>query len=723
MKKCLDTVAKIELLRGQGQRCVFVAYGKDALGVAESILESTVAENECVCLVMSEKRKRSGGPCPRGSHEAWGYQACDQLLGRTYKAVVLQDFSLATPNTILKVVETVSRGGAVILLFEEVVHRKELLTLRGKHGPSLYFGMFFRSLVKAEFAFCIKHRIAIGHAGAAAEKRLQLSEDQRRVRERILRGLEEGKRYRAIITGARGRGKSTILGAVVAALLMAGMPRILATGPGISSTRTFFECVETILAREGRCPSKTESSTGLCRRIFLDGAIVEYCDPGDVPAQGFDLLVVEEAAGMDQGVFEALVQAPRVVSVSSAGGYEGSAGGLERKVIGRQGLERILVTEPMRYSGGDLLGEWLKKVVLLDVECRAPGDNGDCRLFLVNKERLARRTGALRAFFSLFTQGHYKSSPNDLMNALDNPRAFLVALSPRKRRAEVLAAMQLVLEGGVVPDSPRDGNVVPWALHGFYGDESLLRASGVRVARIAVHPSLQRRGLGSLCLSLALKALSRTGLPSTQSQRLFLPFRHSPFPRAEYIGSCFSLAQEALMFWLKNGYRPFYIRKGKSRATGEHTIVTLRPLGPEPGILSRYQGEFRKRFLRSLRFSFCCLEPWLCLEILGGQGGALPTHFPDKDDKKRMRRFVQSTSDVYDVVDLVPAIAERFLFSHVPLGALERCVILMIGLQNRAPEDVLEFLGIRFSILRTVLSSVFRRVLSALGNEQEQTLF
>lgn len=716
----MDLASEVAALHARGHRCLFVVYGKDPFGVTESILESTLAKNEKVCVLMSEKRKRAGKYELKRNYESYAYEHCDQVMGKTYKAVILIDFGHARPSTILKSFETVRGGGSVILLFEAVFHKKELLQI-GRPVPreketaqSLYFNMFFRRLFRKRFAFFVKRRMALLPLRDFSERPFQLSGDQKTARRKILRGCS-GDCYRALVIGPRGRGKSTVVGLVVARLLSKESSRILVTGPRPSSTKTIFECVERALAMRGFRFERSKSGDGHCRRISLERGHVEYADPrhvlpgGPVP----DLLIVEEAAAMNQDLLGKLFRERRVVLVTTADGYEGSAKSLEKKVVTKQCFERLSVTVPTRYSRGDPLEKWLSKNVLFNMGCGPPWDHGDCRLFLVNKEKLVRKKGVLRKFFSLFTQGHYKSSPDDLMLCLDNPRVFLVALRAQDGDPGILCAMQLVVEGGVSPGCLREGNVVPWTLYDFYGDEVFLKTRGVRISRIAAHPGALRKGLGSLCLSMAFEALSQTRSPGQEIPGvLFSPLLEGLLPVVDYVGASFSLSQGVLLFWLKNGYLPFYIRRGKSRTTGEHSILVLRETGTSSCPWVLYQNEFRKRFSRSLRYSFRSLEPWLCLEILGKRGEKPRPDFPDSFDLGRIRSFVQGTRDVYSVADLMPSIAERFLFSEIALSPLQKAVLLMIGLQAREAEDVLDVLGIDFSILRGTLASAFSRLLS-----------
>ncbi|KAL3515472.1 hypothetical protein ACH5RR_022374 [Cinchona calisaya] len=120
----------------------------------------------------------------------------------------------------------------------------------------------------------------------------------------------------------------------------------------------------------------------------------------------------------------------------------------------------------------------------------------------------------LQRMMSLFVASHCKNSPNDLQLMADAPAHHpFVVLGPVDESKNILpdifCVLQVCLEGQISRDSAlqclHKGHLpsrdqIPWKFYEEFEDTEFPSLSGVRVVRIAVHPSALTQGYGSAAL-------------------------------------------------------------------------------------------------------------------------------------------------------------------------------------------------------------------------------
>mmetsp|Transcript_24153 Transcript_24153/g.77913 ORF Transcript_24153/g.77913 Transcript_24153/m.77913 type:complete len:715 (-) Transcript_24153:68-2212(-) len=290
-----------------------------------------------------------------------------------------------------------------------------------------------------------------------------------------------------------------------------------------------------------------------------------------------ELIVVDEAAAVPLPYIRSLVGASLLVLASTIAGYEGTGRSLQLKLIdeikqqlrseseGRQ-LHRQLPTSnvriptaqlyevtlltPIRYAADDPVERWLHAVLCLGSPGRRahalrtdPPSPSTCVLHHVNRNSLFsyHHTSErfLQRIMAIYSNAHYRNSPNDLQLMADSPahRIFVLgreARYPRKSDVhshaskeaqrndatdennfdfsdltatlpDVLAVIQVVLEGALTAEDNKrtrgPGDLIPWTLAHHFCDPDLLKLTGVRVLRLATHPDLHSMGYGSYALS------------------------------------------------------------------------------------------------------------------------------------------------------------------------------------------------------------------------------
>ena len=127
-------------------------------------------------------------------------------------------------------------------------------------------------------------------------------------------------------------------------------------------------------------------------------------------------------------------------------------------------LCELRLEEPIRYSVGDPLEAWLNDVLCLDneegVSSGTPASMphpSECTLRAVHLPHLLTKRSAeaehlLRALWKVFTDSHYRNSPNDLQLLADAAaHSLLVLLAPLQAPGppQALCVLQVALEGGV----------------------------------------------------------------------------------------------------------------------------------------------------------------------------------------------------------------------------------------------------------------------------------
>jgi tRNA(Met) cytidine acetyltransferase len=184
----------------------------------------------------------------------------------------------------------------------------------------------------------------------------------------------------------------------------------------------------------------------------------------------------------------------------------------------------------------------------------------------LEKKHMKENWGVLSHAFALLVNAHYQTSPNDLMQVLDNPNVTLyVGRIQNKIVGSVLVNDEGQLTAEVVSDiqlgkrRPR-GHLVPSDLANHLGIADAATQSCARVMRIAVHPNLQGQGIGSQMLA--------------ELERLLKG-------RVDYLATSFGATKELLQYWSKSEYVPLRLGFSVDQSSGTHSVILVRPLSQD----------------------------------------------------------------------------------------------------------------------------------------------
>jgi tRNA(Met) cytidine acetyltransferase len=401
--------------------------------------------------------------------------------------------------------------------------------------------------------------------------------------QRILQQLTTMPAGVAVITAARGRGKSALAG-----MLAQQQGRCLVTAPAKVSTDVLAQFA------------------GEHFHFIAPDALLAQEPPPDAA-----WLIVDEAAAIPAPLLSQLVSRfPRVLLTTTVQGYEGTGRGfMLRFCAALPDVRYFALDEPLRWSPQDPLEAWLSHVLLFEdaQESVAPPE---MTLFPAAPEQ---HPEALAAGYRLLSSAHYRTTPLDLRRMLDAPgMRFWLAGNPDN----VQGALWLVEEGGLDTAlasavwaglrRPR-GNLVAQSLaaHAGFPEAATLRSQ--RISRIAVMAAVRQRGIGT-----ALVAAARQ-----QAQG------------SDYLSVSFGYTETLWRFWQRCGFTLVRIGSQREASSGCYAAMAMLALTPAAQALQQQAA-------RRLQRDWCWLQQLIELDLPLATDDAQQ---PDEDDLALLAGF------------------------------------------------------------------------------------
>ena len=351
----------------------------------------------------------------------------------------------------------------------------------------------------------------------------------------------------AVITAARGRGKSALAG-----MLAQHNQHCLVTAPAKVST-------DVLAAFAGE------------HFHFMAPDAILAAD--SVPSAQW--LIIDEAAAIPAPLLQQLVQRfPRVLMTTTVQGYEGTGRGFMLRFCATlPQVQHFQLDEPLRWSANDPLEQWLSRALLFE-DAAESELQGEVTIFPATPEQ-----GVLEAGYRLLASAHYRTSPLDLRRMLDAPgmRFWLAGTSEN-----IVGALWLVEEGGL--DEPLAeavwaglrrprGNLVAQSLaaHAGYAEAATLRSQ--RISRIAVLAAQRQRGIGSALVAAA----------------------HQQADGCDFLSVSFGYTETLWQFWQRCGFTLVRIGSQREASSGCYAAMAIRALTPAG---ERLQQQAAQRFAR-----------------------------------------------------------------------------------------------------------------------------
>lgn len=525
---------------------------------------------------------------------------------------------------------------------------------------------------------------------------LQLSEEQQAVVHAVDRVALGHARRPLVLLADRGRGKSTALGAALAALLREHPKQVLLLAPSAAAVQALFAELQRELP-QGELHADTFAWQGGSVQLRLPQ------QQANEPAP-CDLLVIDEAATLSVALLAGLLQTHnRVVFSSTVHGYEGSGRGFVlrfTRLLDRscRQWKRLSLSRPLRWADDDPLEALFNQALLLDAEPLPAPDPVEEQLLWVDQQQLADDENLLRQVFALLVAAHYQTRPSDLQQLLDAPGLQLLLAM---RDQVLVGCTLLVQEGGLdaqLAQAVCDGERRPrghmlvqsLALHAGLCELPQLRL--LRVMRIAVHQDCRRQGIGSRMLAQVQERARRQGF--------------------DLLGSAFAVDVELLSLWRRAGFAPARLGQRVDASSGSHSLQVLLGLNARGRQLAEAaQMRFQQQLPWRLASVFKALDADLAIALLHGRDCSdLPLTDQDRQD---IQAFAHARRGFEDVQPALWRWLCRVFARHgvADLQPRECALLLKRVLQHQAPPDVARSTGFaagaaQLEALRTALKNL-----------------
>lgn len=586
------------------------------------------------------------------------YEDSEKYLGTTFQALVLDLTNDLKPNDVGRLVGVVEGGGFIVLQappWEEwdtaLTLFKENLLVPGFDEPRHIFITWFKRKLLEH-----RHNIYVYNADrgelisgeplkAEPRPRVEVSIPSKRLfpeevyklaltndQIRVIKALEwfydkppKGKKKVLVVTADRGRGKSCAVGIGLIGLAKAlgkvkHKVRIIVTAPSLSNVQSLME-LALRAAEEAKLSPKPIKRGGMIIEIQGKGFSLEYWEPASVPRlQQADIVAVDEASGIHVPLLHKIWRSHRrIVFAATIHGYEGAGRGFNIRFLKALKedpdtmLKQIDMDEPIRYSRDDPVERWLFDVLLLDAE---PAELDDEDLEDIKRGRLEylkldpawlfspEGEKTLRQLFGIYVLAHYRNEPDDLGMLADAPHHSIRAVRT-ERGKKIVAAAQVAEEGGLDEDmidkllrgDKIPGNIIPDRLLKHARIKDFGRMKGWRIVRIATHPEVQGRGIGSRLLEYLYEESVERGY--------------------DWLGSGFGVNEQLLRFWLKNGFTPLHLSPDRNPVSGEYTTLVMKPISERARrAVEAAAREFKRKLLESLHDTYRDLETEIAIMLL-----------------------------------------------------------------------------------------------------------
>jgi tRNA(Met) cytidine acetyltransferase len=533
------------------------------------------------------------------------YDKADIYLGNEFDNIIYDAFSGLFPSVFALTEGTLRGGGLMFLLTPELEHwptyidrfcKKYAMHPYTAEQMSGYFINRLVSIIQSDTRISIlsQHQpdrmYAMTEASVYARKPYNddcLTADQQQAVEKIIHVAKGHRNRPLVLLSNRGHGKSSAIGIACAKLVQEQASHITITAPRKNATRNVFKQAARMLGLE------TDNNLN---RIEYKSACIEFIAPDALVHKPIvtNLLMIDEAAALPLPLLESLLkQYHRIVFSSTVYGYEGNGRGFEIRFFRQldtlaNSWSLFRLDEPVRWNRADPLEAFCYKAFLLESELPESGviadlDMENIEFCRVDKKALSENETMLQQLFGLLTSAHYKTTPNDLRMIIDSPYIAIFCL---KQHNSIIASALITTEGDISENLVQDilngyrrtnGQLLPQTLINEHAAIDAANLNYARIMRIAVHPLLQGKGIGSLLLNKLYTALAK---------------------EYDFLGASFGGDERLFRFWNRAGYAPVKLGHKKNAYSGYHSLVVINGLSATgKDIVQRISRDYPQRLL------------------------------------------------------------------------------------------------------------------------------
>ncbi|MFX0135258.1 MAG: tRNA(Met) cytidine acetyltransferase TmcA [Candidatus Hodarchaeota archaeon] len=682
------------------------------------------------------------------------FSQLNQILGQTFDILVLDLTKQLKPNDLGILIETIRGGGIIFVLTPDFISWKKNITLFQQTliTPPFSIGdinfrftpFFIENLKKYKGIIIfdsLNHQILEGsyssqksplsvkaiYKTAPFKKMfydLVATTDQRSILNSLEFILQKDRRKRVIIlTADRGRGKSAILGIGAIAFshflvekLNYSHVKILITSPKIENTEVFFQFAEKALkSLNYKMRIKKKS-------LFTEKITIQYKDLLESINQKSNLTIIDECASIPIPIlFEILESSQNIIFSSTLHGYEGAGRGfsiLFRNELHKKKdlkISQVGLNEPIRYSFNDPIEKWLFDTLFLNAQpaklnsediSDVTNSNLEVKKIDLDECFLRKEQELFSDFAGIFVFAHYRNQPDDIVVLSDSPHHEAWAIFTKNQK-HIVNVVQIAKEGNLFDSNIQEmlkgnqtpGNIIPWICITHYRLGNFAKLKGVRIVRIATHPDLFQKGLGSKML--------------TQIEE---NYKNLDF---DWIGTSFGLTPELLRFWEKNGYKSIHLSSRMTPSTGEYSIVMIKPLSAESEkMVNLIRQEFKFKIFEWFRTIYYNLPADLAFNLLEStQKFEDPVIFKialTQNQKDRLDAYFGGILDYSNTSDVINQVLKYYFLNFekdkVKLSPKQKELIIMRCLQARSWQQTLNYSKLKYKVGHGLLRKAIRKI-------------
>ncbi len=499
-------------------------------------------------------------------------------------------------------------------------------------------------------------------------------------------GFLRGRGRSLLVRGNRGRGKSYVVGLALAyAIWRRHAGRVVVVGPTPLSVASLMKGLTRGLKVLGVRARIVEAGNGRVVRVSGPWFRVSYETPE--AAEPSPILVIDEAAAVGVARVRRLSwRSGKTIVSTTIHGYEGSGRVFAALIEGQlpKPLAKVALEEPIRYPPGDPLEEWIYETFLLKAEPPSHDDldPGRAEYRIVKRRELARPGGYIEWIMGILMQAHYRSTPDNLLLLLEGDHEVHVL----EVDGVPVAVAETVAEGLRAPREAR----IAWEKLILYS-RSPPTLETLRISRIAVTPSLQGRGLGSILLSRLEEEARGRGLDAVTT----IYSRH-----------------DVLRFWLKNGYTVIYISPRYNRVTGEKNIAMAKPLTAR-GAKAVHEASctMKERLLEAAQSIYRDLAAEKMLEMLQAWHTCTYNECISARQKYRLRLYLQGSLDLEQAIDPVAKVLRKHYMEGRPVGGPGDLLAVARIIQGKPWDEAARIAGLSIEEAPRILDELLSKIL------------
>lgn len=414
-----------------------------------------------------------------------------------------------------------------------------------------------------------------------------------------LDSLVTGHRNRPLVLlGARGRGKSALLGEYLAKQVNGTAPKQALV---VANESSQWAVLQARLEEKVKAAKRDSFVRFRDRQALSQGAWPEA-----------QWVIVEEAASLPVDLLlEIAGRYSRVVFATTTLGYEGTGRGFSLRFLPQlrrisEQVHQVELTEPVRYAQADPLEALIYKALILNAQSTAlhyqPEAKG--QMIQTTADKLVKEHAQwLEQLMALMIQSHYRTRPSDLQHWLEDPQVkFLLAVQDQQLLGACLVVDEKTLPAELIEPVMRGERRAP----GHLTAQSLLtetRLSKIaslkiwRVLRIAVSAEIFRQGIGRAMLFQLRQVAAKQGV--------------------DLLSASFGLEAGVLQFWQAQGFHLAKLGHKAERISGEVSALVLSPLSQSARVLAEAAHQaYSDKIWVQLRWARLPLKTSLLMALL-----------------------------------------------------------------------------------------------------------